>query len=336
VQSPKGVHNFRDESLFRLKITHIVQSGEWVMGTSWIHILGDAAACANFLHTLSRFYQQLESLEPLPVFQRRLWRKEEADQSFLPLMRHLSDNLSIEQRRETSLIEEVTHDQLNLHFSGEQLASLRKLVPDDTLTTHDVMIAYIILTLNVHCFSNNKQLILHSYMIFNSRGVSDSSASLNVVANCSLRVLSDNFDDSYSLSSIAKSIRRSIIHGRNPKFLECWQATADGLWRDMTRNNRVPNVSRGSNDIRVNSNFRYDWASLVDFGQTDKCRFYTDGTRDLYLRVFRLNPMSNGIQWKGRDRDGAEVAFRIEKSLKEKFLDAWQHDVNENFTNVKR
>jgi len=159
---------------------------------------------------------------------------------------------------------------------------------------------------------------------------------VNVVANCSLRVLSDNFDDSYSLSSIAKSIRRSIIHGRNPKFLECSQATADGLWRDMTRNNRVPNVSRGPNDIIVNSNFRYDWASVVDFGQTDKCRFYTDGTRDLYLRVFRLNPMFNGIQWKGRDHDGAEVAFRIEKSIKEKFVDAWQHDVNENFINVKR
>ncbi|CAF3837062.1 unnamed protein product, partial [Adineta steineri] len=34
--------NSQDEPLVRLKLTHIVQSGEWVLGVSWSHILGDA------------------------------------------------------------------------------------------------------------------------------------------------------------------------------------------------------------------------------------------------------------------------------------------------------
>jgi hypothetical protein len=38
----------------------------------------------------------------------------------------------------------------------------------------------------------------------------------------------------------------------------------------------------------------------------------------------------------GRDRQGAEVALRIEKELKEKFISVWKQDVDENFANVKK
>jgi len=335
VQGEKVVRYSPDESLFRLKITHLVQSDEWVMGCSWSHVLGDACACSNFLHTLSRIYQQLGPPEPSPVFERRLWRKDEADQSLLSTMRHLSDTLSTKQYLEF-MTKQTTYDQLNLHFSGKQLLSLRKLVLDSSVTTHDVLIAYIILTLNIHCFSTDEERILHTSTVVNYRGVSDSIASSNLAANCSFRVWSDNFDDPYSLSSIAKALRCSIIRSRNPKFIERFQATADGLMRDIARDNRKFNPSRIANEIIINSNFRYDWASLVDFGHTDKCRFYTDGTRSLCLRVFRLNPMYDGIKWVERDREGAEVAFCIEPSKKQKFVNAWHQDINENFINVKR
>jgi hypothetical protein len=106
--------------------------------------------------------------------------------------------------------------------------------------------------------------------------------------------------------------------------------------RDIARDNRKFNPSRIANEIIINSNFRYDWASFVDFGHTDKCRFYTDGTRTFCLRVFRLNPMYDGTKWIERDHEGAEVAFRIEPSKKQKFVDAWHQDINENFINVKR
>ena len=74
-----------------MKLTHLVQSGEWVMGVSWAHVLGDGAACLNFLSTISRLYQQMEPLEPLPVFERRLWREDEDDQSLVPMMKQLRD-----------------------------------------------------------------------------------------------------------------------------------------------------------------------------------------------------------------------------------------------------
>ncbi|CAF4236394.1 unnamed protein product, partial [Rotaria magnacalcarata] len=49
----------------------------------------------------------------------------------------------------------------------------------------------------------------------------------------------------------------------------------------------------------------------------------------------RLNPIKDGNQWLPRDRDGAEVAFRIAPDVKDKFLSAWQQDIVENFTNIK-
>jgi hypothetical protein len=336
VKSTKLLRGSLEEPLFRLKITRLVQSGEWVMGTSWAHVLGDAFTCLKFLNTFSRFYQELEPSKPLPIFERRLWGKDHVDRSLWPIMRHLRDTVTPEQSLEKYLSEQVTHDQLTIYFSGEQLIRLHSLIDDNSLTIHDVMISYIILVLNTYCFSNDEQLIRHTNIVVNYRGVSDSIAAPNLAANCAMVMWSDNFNDPYSLSSIAKSVRRSIIRSRDPKFLESWLATADELMKDMVRNDREVNANHFLNGIVVNSNFRFDWAGLVDFGHIDRCRFYTDGTAALFLRIFHLNPVYDGAQWTTRDREGAEVTFRIEKSMKSKFIDAWQQDLHENFVNVKK
>jgi hypothetical protein len=72
IQATNILGNSQDEPLVHFKLTHLVQSGE------------------HFLNILSCFYQQVEPLEPLPVFERRLWREDEADQSFLLLMKQQS------------------------------------------------------------------------------------------------------------------------------------------------------------------------------------------------------------------------------------------------------
>ncbi|CAM4836641.1 unnamed protein product [Rotaria magnacalcarata] len=336
VKSEQLLKSSSYEPLFRLKVTRLIQSGEWVMGTSWAHVLGDAFACLNFLHTLSCFYQQVECPVLAPSFERRLWRCEEADQSLLPTMKHLCDAVSTEENLRKVMNEELTHDQLNIHFSGKQLVRLLALCDDTSLTIHDIMIAYIILTLNTSCFQKEEEIIRYTNNIVNYRGVSDSIAPPNLIGNCTLRMISENFDNPYSLSNIARSIRRSILRSRDPQFLEHWLATADDLMRNMARNGLEVNIDHFQNGIIVNSNFRYDWARSVDLGHTDKCRFHTEGTTSLFLRVFRLNPIYDGTQWKTRDREGAEVAFRIEKNMRKKFLDVWQRDIHENFVHVKK
>ncbi|UJR38583.1 hypothetical protein I4U23_031247 [Adineta vaga] len=148
-------------------------------------------------------------------------------------------------------------------------------------------------------------------------------------------MLSDNFDDPYSLSNIAMTIRCSINTSRQPEYLKKWIATADGLMRKNIKNNYLVDLGLFPNEIGVNSNLRYDWANSVDFGYKDKCRFYTAWSAPLYLRVFRLNPILKDGIWLPRDCDGAEISFRIEKDLKDKFLNAWKCDIKENFENVK-
>jgi len=336
VQVLKLFHNSSNEPLVRFKLTHIVESGEWVLGISWYHVLGDAAACLHFSNTLSRFYQRMEPTKPLPIFERRLWRENEADQSLLSIMKQLRDAKPSEIIFKNTFADQINYDQLNLHFSGKQLAELRTLAGGDNITIHDALTAYIILTLNTYCYYNTDEYrILRTNTAVNHRGVSNTIAPQGQVANAIFMMLSDNFDDPYSLSNIAKTIRRSINQSRDSKFLEPWLATADGLMRKNLKNNKLPDLGRFSNEVVVNSNFRYDWANLVDFGYTDKCRFYTAWSGALYLRVFRLNPQKYGNEWLSRDRDGAEVSFRIEKDLKEKFINAWQRDINENFNNVK-
>jgi len=334
VTSTKEIFNCPNEPLFRLKITHIVQSNEWIMGTSWSHLLGDAYVCAKFLHGLSRAYQQLEPLKPLPIFERRLWYENTMDESLLPTMKHLTNTLTVNESMTIDMFEQFNYDQLNLHISGKQLDSLRRLIPSRTLTIHDLLIAYIISTLNIHCISNKDELILQTSIVINYHGVSDAITPSNLVANGHLRIWSDNFEDPYSLLVIAKSIRRLINQSRDADYLERWITTAEILYKTMAHDDRRSNADHFRNGIIINSNFRYDWANLVDFGQTDQCRFYTDWTRKLFLRVFHLNPIYDDFKWKERDCRGAEIAFRCEENMKKKFIEIWQRDLDENFINV--
>jgi len=337
VQVTNLFDNSQDEPLIRIKLTHIMQSNEWILGISWAHELGDAASCVNFFNTLSRLYQQMEPLEPLPIFERRLWKQDEIDSSLLSMMKYLRDAKPFDEMWKKFMIDQEAYDQVNLCFSGEQLRKLRNLAGEDNITIQDALTAYIILTLNTYCYQNNDERhILRTNTSINFRDVSDSIASYGQVGNAVFMMLSDHFEDSYSLSNIATTIRRSIIKSRDSKFLERMLATADDAMRKMIDNNRLADLGFVSNEIIVNSNLRYDWANLVDFGYTDKCRFYTGWSGSFYLRVFRLNPIYNGNEWLPRDRNGAEVIFRIEKELKEKFINVIKRDINENFENVKK
>ena len=337
VQITKSFIHAKDEPLVRLKVTQIVQSDEWVLGVSWYHPLGDAETCLQFSNVLSRFYQQLPPLPPSPLFERRLWREEAADRSALPIPKQFRDAKSTEEVSKTSETLQLDYDPVCLHFSGEQLATLRMLAGGMSVSIQDALTAYIIVTLNTYCYANNvERRVLHTINIVNLHGVSDAIAASGQASNALFMMLSDDFDDPYSLTNVAQKIRLSILRSRNSQLLEPAIAVVDGLMRKNARENKRPDPSLIPNEIAVNSNLKYDWAGLVDFGHTDKCRFYTAGMRALYLRVFRLNPEKHRDRWLPRDRNGAEVSFRLETEVKEEFVSAWKRDLAENFVKVKR
>ncbi len=59
--------------------------------------------------------------------------------------------------------------------------------------------------------------------------------------------------------------------------------------RDLAYDGREVNIYHFPHGIVIDSNYRYDWTDLVDFGHVDNCRFHTDETTPLFLRVFHLN-----------------------------------------------
>ncbi|UJR16634.1 hypothetical protein I4U23_003534 [Adineta vaga] len=331
----KLLPNSFDEPLVRLKLTHIIQSNEWILGVSWYHALGDADACLRFSNTFSRFYQQMDPILPLPIFERRLWQEHEVQQSFLPIPKQFLTAQSNEEFVKTSHNLELDYEPINIHFSGEQLTQLKVLTGKTNVTIHDALIAYITLTLNKYCYKDNdERRILHTITVANYRGMDDSIAPRGEVSNALFMMLSDNFDDPYSFLNIAQTIRRSLLQLRDSKILANGIATIDRFMRDNAKSSKRANRQLTPNEIAINSNFRYDWADLVDFGYKDQCRFYTCGSRALYLRVFRLNPEKYENKWLPRDRNGAEVSFRLEKDKIEIFLNAFKRDINENFQNI--
>ena len=336
VPTEQSTDNSQHEPLFHMKLTHIVQSDELIMGISWSHILGDGASCLDFLSTVSRLYQNLEPLKPDPIFERRLWQENEANQAFVPVLKLLRDAEPKEHVMTNFMSYLAPYEQINLKFSSEQLAQLHKLAGEPNVTIQDALTAYIILLLNTYCFDDDEQQITHAGTIINFRGVSDSIAPIGHIANSVFLMLSTDFEDPQSLSSIALTIRSSIIKSRDRTFLEPCLATMDSLMRKIAREARVCRIQHYRNEIIVNSNFKFDWANLVDFGHKDQCRFYTTGAGPFYLRIFRLNPIHDGMQWVERDRQGAEVAFLINKNIKSRFMNAWHKDIEENFALWKK
>lgn len=324
VQTQKLLNDSSYEPLVKMKITRIVQSNQWVLGISWAHVLGDAVSCLNFLKTFSRLYQDLEPSIPNPIFERRLWHENECVPSFFPMMNLLHDAVPKDQANKHLTNYLDNYAQINLYFSGEQLAQLRQIVAETSVTSQDVLTAYIIVLLNTFCLDNDDECIRHTSTIVNYRGVSESIAPQGQVANAVFRMLSNDFDDPRSLSNVALTIRRSINRSREITFLEPYLATADSLMRRNVREKRQCRMNHYSNEIVINSNLKFDWADAVDFGYNNQCRFYTTWTGPYYLRVFRPNPMI-------KDRNGAEVAFLIEKNKKNRLISAWQHDIDENF-----
>jgi len=84
-------HKPERESLVRFKITHLPLSSEYVLGTSFYHMIGDANTKIRFLNDLSRIYQHLEPVLPRPIFERKIIKNENVDYS-LPNIIDLSKN----------------------------------------------------------------------------------------------------------------------------------------------------------------------------------------------------------------------------------------------------
>ncbi len=97
---------------------------------------------------------------------------------------------------------------------------MRKLTGTESVTIQDVLTAYIIILLNTYCFENDEKRIAHTGTIIHFRGVSDSISPLGHTGNSVFLMLSNDFENSRSLSNIAMTIRSSIIRSREKTFLE--------------------------------------------------------------------------------------------------------------------
>ena len=325
--------------LLRLKITRLVRSNEYILGTSFSHLIGDADSNLHFLRDLSLIYQNLQPTVPHPIFERHsLKDDEDSEFSSLPVMKQYR----LADKRETILTrltkEHGETDPLHLSFTSDQLNRLHQLASgggSDRVTVHDALCAYVIVLLNRSYFSHPNEYIHRAHILVNFRGVNDVLAPQGQVANSIMQMLSSDFIDCLSLPSVAKSIREAVEMTRQVEFLRKWVATANFRMKQIIKDGRV-NFVWDADELVFNSNYKYDWANQVDFGLTDRCRFHTAGLYRFYLRIFRSNPCRTTEGHWARDPGAVEVAFRISKGERqEKFLNALTNDINENFVHVK-
>jgi hypothetical protein len=320
-------------SLLRFKITHLTCSEEYVLGVSFSHVIGDVA---HFLNDLSRLYQNLDPIAPRPVFERRLWSKEEADLALFARVKNLRDGAPIEILLEIYRREHESSDPVTMIFSSKQLALLRSRVDTGQLivSTSDALVAYVIFRLNTHFFPEQQQ-IQRAIIVVNYRGISSALCSPGQVGNCIMHILSDDFAEPYSFSNIAQTLRHSINKARTEPFALSQIATENLARKQLDDKQLAPNLACFDNEVFVNSRYKCDWVEQVDLGMTNQCRMHMSQAKKLYFHVFRANPVREKDGTWTRDVGAAELSVRLTKgSQKEIFLQAWKNDVKQDFAGV--
>jgi len=115
-----------------------------------------------------------------------------------------------------------------------------------------------------------------------------------------------------TLWGTAAALRTTLQRYRRPEFLEEWVAVANHLMLAAANNREAVFFPVPPGSMSVNSHASLDWTS-AHFGCPGRTRFYTPGTSDRYVRVFRANP---GPQSDGGDAGGAlDVCFAITRHL---------------------
>ena len=327
------------EPLLRFKLTYLIRSKEYVLGVSFFHLVGDADSNLHFLNDLSCVYQGLEPILPTPTFERHLFHEADPEFASSPWMKQFR----LADQRESIIArlgrEYGETNAVYLNFTSKQLDQLHQLAQtrnnSKPVTVHDALCAYIILALNKYYFTKEDEHIHRAHVVINFRGVSDVLAPKGQVANSIMQMLTSDFPECLSLSSIAQTIRQAIQLARKEEFLSKWVYTHDILMKQMIKENRV-NFVWDADELFLNSNYTYDWASMFDFGMTNQCRVHTAGLYRLYFRIFRTNPIQMDDGHWTRDNRGAQVAFRLPKGEQhDKFLEAINRDIDENFINYQ-
>ncbi|UJR38889.1 hypothetical protein I4U23_031557 [Adineta vaga] len=186
---------------------------------------------------------------------------------------------------------------------------------EEEVTIHDILCAYIIITLNKHFFLTTDEYIQRARMIINYRDICDSLVTQGHVGNYIISVPSSQFADSLSLPSTAKMIRQAVKTIRNEDFREKWI---------------VPSTERRVLCKKSGQKIEIRFLSMIN-----QCRFHTAISFKFYFRIFQLNPIKEKDGRWTRDNGGAQVAVRIPKGeRKENFLEAWKKDIQENVANV--
>ena len=320
------------EPLLRVKVTRLLRSDEYILGTSLMHMVGDAQSYIHFLNDFSQIYQNLEPILPRPIFERHLLHEEDPETSLSSALKLYRNT----HRREVILDriskEQNETDPMNISISSKQLSKLHKLVADTSeITIHDALCAYIIFLINKYLCTNENEYIRRVYVYVNYRSVSDSLTPKGYVANAIVQPLSCDFPNPVSLSDIAKIIRQLVKMTRQEDLVKKWITSTNILMKQFIKDGHV-NFVWDKDEVVFNSNYKYDWANQVNFGMKNQCRFHTSGIFKYYFRIFHLNPLKKENKCWIKDNGGVEIAFRIPKGeIKEKFLKALQED----FLNVK-
>ncbi|KAI0637272.1 hypothetical protein C8Q77DRAFT_558614 [Trametes polyzona] len=328
----------RESRLLLLKVT--IAREETAIGVSWHHTLGDAITLNRFMQCLSRCYQAEDIGDLVPTFAKRPFPSPTPDlvERYSVEMPHLLDTCptsELAQRYADMKTNDVAPVQFKI--SNTQLQQLKEQAQaalshtDAALSSQDVLTAYIISVLNR--FLDSPITAINNAASY--RDVPDVVYRSNVAGNAIYIIRTVLPNAELRIPEIALPVPHSISRWRSPTIVEEYMAVASSLMLSAVNHDCTWMFSAPPGLVSVKSNTSIDWRA-AHFGHPLIVRFYTSGTNDRYVRVFRSNPARPRDRARQPDigtnaamtsEDSWDVFFAISRNIRRDVVDAIEADL---------
>ncbi|WRT70678.1 uncharacterized protein IL334_007676 [Kwoniella shivajii] len=313
-----------DRPLFKIRYTTLLPSRESILGFSWAHILGDAAASLTALKWLESFYvndiKAFDSsnsqfalpnygphvtLPPLPNGG-GITLKNQSQFEGYPVDQR--SNMYSESRKGSERID-ITLSQHEIDIRKNQVVSIqRERGGEDTnliLSSQDIISGWVITLLRRAGHVINGVIYVCDFRRFCQSHPSIPSTLPYLVGNIaqmrqiSLPPASSNADPpdeemkdiSRDIYEIAKTIRKEIIELReNPDILLPWLSTIAGNLVQSAEQGKGQFVIPDQGEIMVNSHIRANWHLSFGFPE-DQTAFHNFYSNVRFLRIYQSNPI---------------------------------------------
>ncbi|KAF8550951.1 hypothetical protein OG21DRAFT_353811 [Imleria badia] len=299
-----------EHPLLTLKV--VEGNGETTLTLGWCHILGDCTSMTHWANSLSLYYQGIQ-----PSFMPSFEKYSEPDPTVeedivpevLPLLYHQEH--AIQNSALPVLFSNMfsATSRVVVRISATEVRAIHAWVSSGAKVSRISEADAVVGLLSACLASVSLASVERVAYILGTRGIHP-ALSLTTMGNCMQTIATEKLEGNVGPWDFADALRKSVNFARNPENLR----RILGLHSQMLRRPGLTpdylNIHSPDTMVYVNALHKIPLLN-VDFGFTDRVRFYVYGSGEHFLSMLPANPTLGADGTWTTNNGGIDIVFRL-------------------------